>query len=113
MLYFFAILAIAALSLSCWSFLMARNPKQWRLWWMTRMGIPDLKSSREQKRQQAFRLKVASYCFFILMLAATALCIWQVNKAIYDLRNKSPFDKTRENTQKEVEKYKGSFRKLK
>lgn len=92
---------------------MARDPRRWRLWWMTQMGIPDLNSSREQKRVQQMRLKVVSYCLIFVMLAISALCIWQVSEEIYDLRNKSSFDKALENTQKEVEKYKGKFRKLK
>lgn len=113
MLYFLALSALAALSLSCWAYLMMRDPKIWRLWWMTRMGIPDLNSTREQKRQQEARLWMASCIFLFVMLAVMGVCIWQVVEEIHNLRNKSPYEQTKELTQKEIEKYKAGFKKLK
>ena len=113
MLYLFAILAIAAVFISCWSLLMALNPKHWRLWWMTLMGIPDLNSKREQKRVQQYRLMLAAYIVLFLMLFAAVFFTWQVFEEIHDLQNKSAFDKTRDNTMRDVEKFKGRFNKLK
>ena len=56
---------------------------------------------------------VVAYCVSFFMLIACAFCTRQVFEEIHDLQNKSSFEKTRENAQKDVEKFKGRFNKLK
>src|SRR2546426_866019 len=53
-----AITAIVTIFLCCWTFNMARDPRHWRLWWMSRFGIPDLNSTREQRRRQELHLAI-------------------------------------------------------
>lgn len=112
MLYFLAILSISALFLCCALLVMARDPRRWRHWWMTRMGIPDLNNSREQKRSQEFKLILLTYVLFFILLTTSIVCAWLVFDGIHELRNKSAYDHTREKTQQEVEKFKGKFKKL-
>jgi len=112
MLYLISILGIISLFLSCCSFLMARDPKRWRAWWMTRMGIHDLNFTREQKQEQVVRLKVIAYCALLVMIASSAFCAWWVVDELHEMRNKSPYEQIKEKTLKEVEKYKGKFNKL-
>lgn len=56
---------------------------------------------------------LAAYAALFLMLAAAAFFTWQVFEEIHDLQNKSSFEKTRDNTLRDVEKFKGRFNKLK
>lgn len=91
---------------------MARDPRRWRLWWMTRMGIPDLNNSREQRRSQEFKLILLTYVFFFILLTASIVSAWLVFDGIHELHNKSAYDQTREKIQKDVEKIKGKFKKL-
>ncbi len=56
---------------------------------------------------------LAAYSVFFVMLVTASFCSWQVLQEVHELRNKTPFEKNQDKMQKEIEKYKGMFRKLK
>jgi uncharacterized membrane protein len=112
MLYTTGVIAVIAIFMCCWSWLMARHAKRWRLWWMSRFGIPDLNSTREQRRQQEFQLSIAAYLFFAMWLAAGAYCIWWVVDEVQEVHNKSAFDIAKEKAMHDVDRMRPKLRKL-
>lgn len=112
MLIAFAIVAILCCFICGWGYVMARNPKEWRLWWMNLFGYLDLNSTREQRRRQEMHLKLSSYGMSTLCLALAASCTFWVISDVGERRVKTPTEKAQEMTMKQLEKMRGKFRKL-
>ena len=52
---------ILTLFLSVWAFLVARDPRQWRLWWMSLLGALDYNTPTEIKRRQEGQMAKAAW----------------------------------------------------
>lgn len=110
-----AILTIILIFLAVWAVVIARNPKEWRLWWMTFLGIADLNSTRMQRRQQEHYLSIFSYVAFSLLIGLSAICAYWVFLRIQDRGEpRSDYEQAKERTLHDVEKMKERkrFRKL-
>ena len=72
MIYFTAISTILTFFLSMWCLTMTRNPRNWRLWWMSHLRQIDMNSTSQERRHQdgIFRMFVLTAC--ILSVLATA-----------------------------------------
>lgn len=108
----FAILAIVCCFICGWGYVMARNPKEWRLWWMNLVGYLDLNSTREQRRRQEMHIKMSSYGMSVLSLTLAASCTFWVMAESGERSAKGPGEKGHETTIKQLEKMRGKFRKL-
>ena len=94
---------------------MARNPKRWRLWWLTSLRIVDIQSTSVQRRSQEFRLAIFSYIAFSLFLTLGVGCgyyaykQWELNRG-----PKSEYDQNKDKTFHDIEKMRQrkDFRKL-
>lgn len=111
-----AITAILTIFLCVWAFNMAREPKRWRLWWMNLFGVPDLNSTREQRRRQESHLAIVAYFLCLLSLAVGVSCIYWTAIEVQELRRpKTRFEQDLERTRREAEEMqsKRPFNKLK
>ncbi len=110
-----AITAIFTVFLCCWAFNMARDPKQWRLWWMNLLGIVDLTSSREQRRRQETQISLVAWFLCVLCLAVGASCIYWTAVEWQEFRRpKTHFEQDQEYTRRQAEEVQSRkpFRKL-
>ncbi len=108
-----ATIAIFSIFLCCWSYIMARDPKNWRLWWMNLVGYVDLTSSHDQRRKQERWLRTIAYILSLVSLLTALSCIyWAVFEAEDIHRSKTSFEKDQDQTLRELEKMKSKFRKL-
>lgn len=110
-----AITAILNIFLCCWAFNMARDPKTWRLWWMNLFGVPDLNTTRPQRRRQESHLAIVAYFVSLLSLAVGASCIYWVAMEMEEARRpKTRFELDAERTRREAEEMqsKRPFQKL-
>jgi hypothetical protein len=104
-----AITAILTIFLCCWAWKMAREPKRWRLWWMNLFSVPDLNSTREQRRRQEGHLAIMAYFMCLLSLAVGISCIYWTAVEIQELRRpKTQFERDLERTRREAEQMKAS-----
>ena len=110
-----AIFAIIAVFLAVWAFITARNPKRWRLWWMTFLNRADMSSTREQRRSQEFYLAIAGYVAFSLLLGVSVISAYCVVIDVQEQRQaRSVYEQAKDKTMLDLEKMrtKKQFRKL-
>ena len=111
-----AILAIVTLFLAVWALVIARAPKEWRLWLMTFMGIADLNSTREDRRRQEFNISIICYVMFSMCLAVSGVSIYYVVVQVQEQRQhtSSEYEQAKDKTMLDLEKIraKKTFRKL-
>jgi hypothetical protein len=110
-----AILGILSLFASVWSFIMTRNPKEWRVHWMNAFGIIDLNSTRTQRRTQEAHLVLIGYFMCAVLLLVSASCIfWVVMEKLEPPQERSQLEKDQDDTRKQMERIrdKTNFNKL-
>jgi hypothetical protein len=110
-----AIIAILMIAAVIWAFLMATNPKHWRLWWMRLIGVPDMTYSKEQKRQQEGQLRFVAWILLLTCAAFAALSIyWAIIEFKESQRVPTDFEQMQDYTRRELEemKSKKKFRRL-
>lgn len=110
-----AIFGIIAAFMTVWAIIMARHPRRWRLWWMTFLGRADIGYSEERRREQEFRLSIAAYVGFSLLLGLTVISIYCVSLSMQgQSRVRSEYEQVRDKTMKDFEKMRSKkpFRKL-
>lgn len=109
-----AITAILSIFLAYWFFNMTRDPREWRLWWMSIVGLPDLKSTREERRRYEFILKYLSYVFSLLCLVLAAYCIYSTIEGVKEMRRpKTQFEQDQERTKKQLREMEKNHERLK
>lgn len=110
-----AIIAIITLFLAGWALVIAREPKEWRLWLMTFLGMADLNSTREDRRRQEGHLAIICYVMFSMLLAASGISAYLVVVQMQAQRQpRSEYQQAKDKTSLDVEKMraKKSFRKI-
>jgi hypothetical protein len=84
------ITAFAALVVATWAIVMARDPRSWRYWWCAQLGLSDLNTTRQQRRWQEQRLKIAAIAVGVLGLVvalfAGSAVVWSVRQMNFGLR---------------------------
>ena len=101
----FAILGIVAIFLAVWALLNARNPKEWRQWWMANLGLNDMSTTREQRRRKESQLSIGGYVAFALLLALSAFSGYRVVRDIREMREaRSDYERVKDETTAEFEK---------
>lgn len=108
-----AITAILSIFLAFWFFNITRDPKEWRLRWMSLVGLPDLKSTREERRFYESLLKYCSYAFSLLCLVLAAYCAYLTIGGVKEMRRpKTQFEQDQQSTKKQVQEMGKNFEKL-
>ena len=79
--------AIIAVALASWLFLMARDPKHWRFWWMARFGMTDLNSEPEFRRAQERYLAIGSSILCLLAFILGLSCTIWTKLSIDEIRS--------------------------
>lgn len=94
-----AVLAIIAIFLAVWGLVTARNPKQWRQWWMAMLGRTDMDTTREQRRRQEFYLSIGGYVAFSLFLGVSVISAYCVVVSIQEQRKaRSDYERVKDKT---------------
>ncbi len=102
-----AISAILSIFLAYWFFIMTRDPKEWRLWWMNIAGLPDLNSTREDRRRDEFWIKCLSFTLSLGCLVLTLYCIYFTIEGVKEAkRPRTQFEQNQERTKKEIQQEK-------
>lgn len=110
-----AILGIISIFLAVWAMMTARDPKNWRMWWMALFGRTGLNTTRPQRHRQQHNLSIAGYVAFSLLLGLSFFCIYYV---IISTQGKpqarSDYDKAKESALEAKDKMRNTkkFRKL-
>lgn len=90
----FAVTAIITLALALWAFVVARDPKSWRLWWMDLFGILDVDTTRDVRHVQENQLRFMSLVIsFLFMLTCVSCSFWTFDALREQFREKSPFER--------------------
>jgi preprotein translocase subunit SecG len=104
---------IFSIFMFCWTFIMARDPKTWRLWFMALFGIIDMKSTREERRRSESQLSIISWIlcviFFIGIIGSVYIIFLELQE---EKSQKTQFEKDQEKTMKDIEKWRSKFKKL-
>jgi hypothetical protein len=101
----FAVTAIIAFALALWAFIVARDPKSWRLWWMDIFGILDVDTTRDVRRVQENQLRFMSLLMsFLLLLTCVSCSFWTFDALREQVRDKSPFERDQEFLRRHIEK---------
>ena len=110
-----AILALFAIFGSVWAYQMAREPKRWRLWWLTALRIIEIDTPRERRRSQETKLAVVSSILCLACVVTAVVCVYEVTVDFQDRhRTKTPFEMDRDQTRKQIQEMqsKQNFKKL-
>lgn len=90
----FSIFAILSVAFAAWAFVVARDPKSWRLWWMDLFGIMDVDTTRAVRHVQENQLRFMSLLIsFLLVLSAVSCAFWSFDAVREQLREKSPLER--------------------
>ncbi len=111
----FAIFGIVAIFLAVWALLTARNPKEWRQWWMATLGLNDMSTTREQRRRQESQMSIGGYVAFALLIGVSVFSGYCVVRDIRESREaRSDYERAIDKTTADFEKIrtKKQFRKL-
>lgn len=81
------VVSILATALAFWLFLMARDPKHWRFWWMARFGMTNLNSDRDLRRKQERYLAIGSSVLCLLVFALSLSCAIWTKLSIDEIRS--------------------------
>ncbi|MCE9518182.1 MAG: hypothetical protein K8R87_01230 [Verrucomicrobia bacterium] len=110
-----AILGIISIFLAVWAIMTARDPKNWRMWWMALFGRTGLNTTRQQRHRQQHLLSIGGYVVFALMIMVTFFSIYYVIVSTQEQpKARTDYDKAKEsamNAKERIEKTK-KFRKL-
>lgn len=108
-----AITAILSVFLAVWFFNMSRAPKEWRLWWLNVVGLPDLDSTREERRRHEFVLKCFSFLFTLLCVVLAVTCIYFTVEGVKEMRRpKTQFEQDQERLKRQVHEMGSNFKRL-
>ncbi len=109
-----AIASILALFISFWVLNVARDPSVWRLWWMDLLGVLDVDSNREQRRNQERQMSFICFTLFLLLLS-TGLsgAFWTVDLVREFKRDKTRFEREVDSSNREIEKVKSKPQSIK
>lgn len=92
---------------------MTRAPKEWRLWWLNIVGLPDLYSTREERRRHEFVLKCFSLVFSLLCLVLAVSCVFMTIEGVKEMRRpKTQFEQDQERTKRQVMEMGSNFKRL-
>lgn len=92
---------------------MTRAPKEWRLWWLNIVGLPDLGSTREERRRHEFMLRCFSFVFTMLCVVLAVLCVYFTVEGVKEMRRpKTQFEQDQERIKKQVQEMGSNFRRL-
>jgi len=109
-----AIASILALFISFWILNIARDPSVWRLWWMDLLGVLDVDSDREMRRQHERQMSFICYILFLLLLSTSISgAIWTVDQVREHKREKTRFEREVESSNREIEKVKNKPQSIK
>ncbi len=105
--------AIISIFMFCWTFIMARDPKTWRMWWMALFAIIDMNSTREQRRRYELRLSIVSWIFAGLFLISGVASVYVIIIEVQEERMpRTQFEKDQDKTMQDIEKWRQKFKKL-
>lgn len=110
-----AILGIISIFLAAWALMTARNPKDWRMWWMALFGRTGLNTTRPQRHRQQHNLSIAAYVASSLLLLLCIFCAYYVIVSVQERPGtRSDYDKAKEEVLADKNKMSGAkkFRKL-
>jgi hypothetical protein len=110
-----AVLGIISVFLAVWAMMTARDPKNWRMWWMALFGRTGLNTTRPQRHRQQHRLSIAGYVVFVLMIMVSLFSIYYVIVSTQGQpRASSDYEKAKENAMNAKERIEKTrkFRKL-
>lgn len=110
-----AVLGIISIFLAAWALMTARNPKDWRMWWMALFGRTGLNTTRPQRHRQQRNLSIAAYVMSSLLLLLSIFCAVYVIVSVREKpETRSEYEKAKEDVLADKEKMRGArkFRKL-
>ncbi len=100
-----AIATILSFAVSFWVLHVARDPREWRLWWMDILGVLDVDSDREKRRMQEAQMSVICYVMFVLLLAVSLSgAFWTFDLVREAKREKTRFEREMIRSNREIEK---------
>ena len=109
-----AIASILALFISFWILNIARDPSVWRLWWMDLLGVLDVDSDREMRRQHERQMSFICYILFLLLLSTSISgAFWTMDQVREYKREKTRFEREVESSSREIDKVKSKPQSIK
>ena len=85
-----AITSILSLFLAIWAVQVIRDPRHWRLWWLNLWGVPDLNSTREQRRSRERQMALLAVPLCLLLFSLSASGGWWILAQLRQARNPVP-----------------------
>ncbi len=113
MLAFAASATIFSIFMFCWTLIMARDPKTWRLWFMALFVIIDMKSTRDERRRSEAQLSVISWILAVIFFLGIIGSVYVVVIEIQGEKSpRTQLEMDQEKTMKDIEMWRQKFKKL-